>query len=158
MPADMSPDLLAQSLGRTLEEAAFVFAEPACDPPPFVGDVIEARLAYSGAHSGELLLAAPHDLAATLAANLLGEDEGGSSAAGDDLDAVGELLSMIAGSLVLELFGPEAGCQLGLPQARRVSAEEHGLELAGAHAVACLVEEEGRRIDLSVRVEAGAVG
>jgi Chemotaxis phosphatase CheX len=149
MAAELSPALLAQCLARTLEEAAFVFAEPTDDPPPFEGDVIEARLAYSGAHSAELVLAAPHDLAATLAANLLGEEEGGASVTGDDLDALGELLNMIAGSLVLELFGPEAGCKLGLPRVKRVSPTEYGRELARAHAAATLVEEEGRRIDLS---------
>jgi hypothetical protein len=156
MPAEMSPSLLAQSLGHTLEEAAFVFAEVTDDPPPFEGDVIEARLAYSGAHAGELLLASPEGLAATLAANLLGEEEGGASVTGDDLDALGELLNMVAGSLVLELFGPEAGCKLGLPRVRRVSAEEHGRALAKADAVATMVEEEGRRIDLSASITAGA--
>ena len=156
MPAELSPALLAQSLARTLEEAAFVFAESTDDPPPFEGDVIEARLAYSGGHTGELVLASPRDLAATLAANLLGEDEGGASVTGDDLDALGELLNMLAGALVAELFGPEAGCKLGLPHVRSVSAEEHARELAAARAVATLVEEEGRRIDLSATVTAGA--
>lgn len=160
MPSDVPPaafrDLLAQALGRTLEEAAFVFAEPTEDPPPFDDDVIAARLAYSGAHAGELLLASPHALAATLAANLLGEDEGGASVTGDDLDAVGEILNMIAGSLVVELFGPEAGCKLGLPRVERVSSQAYCRELARAHAAASLVEEEGRRIDLSVCVTGGA--
>jgi hypothetical protein len=156
MPAELSPALLAQSLARTLEEAAFVFAEPTEAPPSFEGEVIEARLAYSGGHAGELLLASPPDLAGTLAANLLGEEEGGASVTGDDLDALGEVLNMLAGSLVLELFGPEAGSKLGLPLVRSVSAAEHGRNLAKAHAVATLVEEEGRRIDISVTVTAGA--
>lgn len=156
MPAEISSSLLARNLGQTLEEAAFVFAEAVDDPPPFDDDVITARLSYSGAHAGELLLASPHGLAATLAANLLGEEEGGASVTGDDVDAVGELLNMIAGSLVLDLFGPEAGCKLGLPRVERVSADDYGRELGKAHAVATLVEEEGRRIDLSVRMTAGA--
>ncbi len=160
MPSEIPPaafgDLLGQTLVRTLEEAAFVFAEPTDDPPPFDGDVIAARLTYCGAHAGELLLAAPHDLAATLAANLLGEDEGGASVTGDDLDAVGEILNMVAGSLVVELFGPDAGCKLGLPRARRLASDEYRRDLSGAHASATLVEEEGRRIDLSVCLTGGA--
>jgi len=156
MASELSSELLAQCLVRTLEEAAFVFAEPTGDPPPFEGEVIEARVTYSGGHSGELLLASPHGLAATLAANLLGEDEGGASVTGDDFDALGELLNMVVGSLVLELFGPEAGCKLGLPRVKRVSAQEYGRELGKAHAVATLVEEEGRRIDLSAFITAGA--
>jgi Chemotaxis phosphatase CheX len=160
MPSEIPPaafrELLGQTLARTLEEAAFVFAEPTEDPPPFDADVIAARLAYGGAHSGELLLAAPHDLAATLAANLLGEEEGGASVTGDDLDAVGEILNMIAGAFVLELFGPDVGCKLGLPRVQRLTPEEYRRDLAGAQAAATLVEEEGRRVDLSVRLAAGA--
>lgn len=160
MPSEIPPaafgDLLGQTLVHTLEEAAFVFAEPTEDPPPFDGDVIAARLSYCGAHAGELLLAAPHGLAATLAANLLGEEEGGASVTGDDLDAVGEILNMIAGSLVLELFGPDGGCKLGLPRVQRLTSEEYRRDAASAHAAATLVEEEGRRIDLSVRLTGGA--
>ena len=156
MPNDLSSDLLAQALGQTMEEAAFVFAEATSEPPPFDGDVIEARLTYAGTHAGELLLATPASFAATLAANLLGEDEGGASVTGDDLDAVGELLNMIAGKLVVDLFGPEAPCTLGLPRVERVRAEEHERALATAQAATTMVEEEGRRIDLSARVTGAA--
>ncbi len=155
MPAELSPDLLAQALGHTLEEAAFVFAEATSEPPPFQGEVIEARLAYAGEHAGEFLLASPAGFAATLAANLLGEDEGGASVTGDDLDAVGELLNMIAGKLAVDLFGPDAPCKLGLPRVQRVSPEEHERAVAAARAVATMVDEEGRRIDLSSFVTAG---
>ncbi len=157
MPNDLSSDLLAQALGRTMEDAAFVFAEATSEPPPFDGDVIEARLTYVGTHAGELLLATPATFAATLAANLLGEDEGGASVTGDDLDAVGELLNMIAGKVAVDLFGPDAPCKLGLPRVQRVRAEQHERALATAQAATTMVEEEGRRIDLSACVTSGKV-
>jgi hypothetical protein len=155
MPAEMSPDLLAQHLGAVLEEAAFVFAEASEDAPPFGDDVIEARLAFSGALECELVLASEATFAATLAANLLGEEEGGASVTGDDEDAVGELLNMIAGAVAAELCGPEERCVLGLPRVRRLAAEEYASALEGADAVATMVEEEGRRIDLSASVGGG---
>ena len=156
--ADDVNDMLARALGQVLEEAAFVFAEVTDDPPPLAGPVLQARLAYHGDHAGELTLAAPGELAATLAANLLGEDEGGAETTGDDEDAVGELLNMVAGVLLAELHGPEARCVLGLPRVRRVAPAEHDAAVAQADAVATLVEEEGRRIDLSARFGAAVVG
>ena len=149
-------EILARTLGQVLEEAAFVFAEATDDPPPLAGPVLQARLAYGGEHRGELVLAAPHELAATLAANLLGEDEGGAAMTGDDEDAVGELLNMIAGTLLVELHGPEARCSLGLPRVALVPADQHERELAQADVVASVLEEEGRRIDLSARFGAGS--
>jgi hypothetical protein len=156
MSAELSREMLAEVLGRMLEEAAFLFAESVDDPPPHAGTLIEARLGYLGEHDGELALVAPAGLAATLAANLLGEDEGGASATGDDEDAMGELLNMIAGTLAVELFGEESTCQLGLPRVRRILPEAHERSLAEACAVATLVEEEGRRIDLCAEVRGGA--
>jgi len=148
----LSPEVLGDVLARTLEEAAFVFAESTVAPPPHDDALVEARLAYVGAHRGELALAAPASLAATFAANLLGEDEGGAETTGDDEDAVGEILNMVAGALVVELFGADAPTRLGVPRVRRISAEEHARALRGAAAVATLVEEEGRRVDLSAEV------
>lgn len=151
-----TPELLAQVLGATLEEAAFVFAEAVGDPPPFQGEVIEARLAYHGPGEGELCLAATEGFAATIAANLLGEDEGGAAVVGDDQDAIGELLNMIAGSLVVGLFGTDVPCRLGLPRVRRLPAADYRRSLEGARAVATLMEEEGRRVDLSAHAPGAA--
>jgi len=155
MGADLT-ELLARTLAQVLEEAAFVFAEATDDPAPLSSPVLQARLTYGGDHRGELVLAAPSDLAATLAANLLGEDEGGAAMTGDDADALGELLNMIAGSLLVELHGREARCSLGLPRVALVPAEQHDRDLAQADVIASLLEEEGRRIDLSARFDAGA--
>jgi hypothetical protein len=152
---DIRRELLEEVLVRTLEEAVFVFAEATDEPPPHEGMLVEARLGYAGPEDGELTLVASASLAATLAANLLGEDEGGASTTGDDEDALGELLNMVAGMFVVELFGEGAACELGLPRVRRIAPDSHARALACADAAATLVEEEGRRIDLSA-TRAGA--
>jgi len=156
MAAQLSRELLAEALSRTLEEAAFVFAEDVSAEHDLEGTVIEARLTFSGPKEGELLLSCSDDLAATLAANLLGEDEGGASVVGDDEDALGEMLNMIAGSLVVSLFGEDTTCRLGLPRVKTVSAAEHEEDVARADAAARLLEEEGRRIDLCAFMTAEA--
>jgi len=147
--SEPTAEALAETLGRTLEEAAFIFTEPRDKPGPFPGEVIEARIDYRGPHAGELRLTADGGLASTLAANLLGEEEGEASQARAG-DAVGELLNMVLGAWVLRLFGDEARCALGVPQvARRPAGDGRGqppLPTCAAH----LVEEQGRRIDLAL--------
>jgi CheY-specific phosphatase CheX len=149
--SEPTSELLAETLAGTLEEAAFVFVEPQDSPPPFPAKVLEARIGYSGPSAGELSLVADASMAATLAANLLGEEEGEATASRAS-DALGELLNMVVGSFVLRLFGPEARCKLGVPQVREVGASEHQARLRAAACTAHLIEEEGRRIDLSLAV------
>jgi hypothetical protein len=144
-------ELLAETLGATLEEAAFVFTESADVPPPFRGKTLEARVGYQGPESGELRLVADADLAATLAANLLGEEEGSATAARAG-DAVGELLNMVVGVWVVRLFGEDARCKLGVPRVRELTPAEAVARPATTACAASLVEEEGRRIDLSLTV------
>ena len=150
MPAELSPGLLGDVLGRVLEEAAFVFAEPGEDGPAG-GPLLRAQLRYVGRHAGELSLVTTERFAATMAAAILGEEEGGAELTGDDRDALGEVLNMVAGVLAVELFGDDSRCALGLPAVERVAAETHRQALAAADAVATLVDEGGQRVTLSAR-------
>lgn len=149
---DPSPELLAETLGATLEEAAFIFAEPEERPAPFPGAAFEARIGYRGPASAELRLVADAGLAATLAANLLGEDEGDAAAA-RSADAIGELLNMVVGAWVVRLFGEDARCALGVPRVRPLSAAEAAGSLAGASCAVHLRAEAGRRIDIGLAPE-----
>jgi CheY-specific phosphatase CheX len=149
MTAEPSSELLAQVVGRTLEQAAFVFAERADEAVPFAGTVIQARLGYFGPRTGEIRLATSTAFAATLAANLLGTEPDDPEAAGRDLDAVGELLNMVAGALLCELFGQQTTCRLGIPAVARTSPTAHETAIAGTCQVT-FVDESGHRIDASV--------
>jgi hypothetical protein len=147
---------LAAVIVRTLEDAAFVFATPADEAagepaPPFDGDVVEARLAWSGPRAGELRLAVGRGLAAALAANLLGVDE--APERGEE--ALAELANMAAGALVAELFGAADPPRLSLPRVARRSPAAHAAERREAAVAVALVEEEGRRIEARVVADAG---
>lgn len=156
MPADPSPRLLGEVLARTLEEAAFAFAEASPDLPALAGALLEARLRYVGRHAGELRLVAPERTAAALAASVLGEDGGSLPATIDVRDALGELLNMVAGAVAVELFGRDARCVLGLPQVERTTAEEHERRLGTAAAAVRIQEEGGGRLDLCLHRLAGS--
>jgi hypothetical protein len=156
VPAELSGRLLEGVLRQVLEEAAFVFAEPAAEGPADEGELLEARLRYVARHAGELRLVTSADAAAALAASVLGEEPGGTRPAGQERDLVGELLNMVAGSLAVALFGDGARCALGVPQVTTVTAGAHRRERAAADAVVALVDEAGHRLELTARVLAGA--
>jgi hypothetical protein len=138
---------LAAIVVRTLEDAAFVLAEPAGDAgEPFEGEVLEARLGWGGTDPGELRVAMGPALAASIAANLLGVDEAPERAE----DALGELVNMATGALVAELFGDADPPRLELPRVVRRRAAEHAGERREAAVAVTLVEEEGRRIEARV--------
>jgi len=141
---------LAGVLGRTLDEAAFVFTEAAESPPPFTGSILEARIRYDGPASGELCLATGPELAATLAANLLGAEESEVTPA-LRRDAVGELLNMVVGVFVAEVFGEASRWRLGVPRVRELAAAAYQAGCAEHLCGAQLLEEGGRRIDLGLR-------
>ncbi|HVP68850.1 MAG TPA: chemotaxis protein CheX [Anaeromyxobacteraceae bacterium] len=150
MPAEMSADRLAELVTETLEEAAFVFCEPADPPPPFEGDVLEARLQFSGPSRGELALRASSEFAVGLAANLLGTERGDPEIGARSRDALGEIVNMLAGAVVLELFGPAAQTSIGVPAVKGGATEPPPPEC-----LAHLSTEEGDRLDVWLRPALG---
>jgi len=150
MPAELTPDRLAELAAGTLEEAAFVFTERADPPPPFPGSVLEARLQYDGPSRGEIALRATPEFAAGLAANLLGSEPGDPETARRSADALGEIVNMLAGAVVLELFGPVAQTRIGVPSVR----ECPGAAVPGG-CLTHLTTEEGERLDVCVRPRSG---
>lgn len=147
MPAETHAEALEKVLTRILEDAAFVFAESTPQPPRFEGAVLVARLSYAGPETGEMQIGINPAFAGMLAANLLGTEPGDPLAQNRGFDAVGELLNMVGGMLVPEMFGPAAACRLGVPKVAEVSREEYESRLAGMSCRVSLIEESGQRID-----------
>jgi hypothetical protein len=147
VPAEIAPDRLAELLARTLEEAAFVFTEPADPAPPFDAPVLEARLDFEGPSRGELAMTVTPAFARGLAANLLGLEPGDADIELRAGDALGEIVNMLAGAVVLELFGPAAQSRIGVPSVRQLPEAP----ARGAGASVSLMTEEGERLDAAVR-------
>jgi len=145
--AEIAPERLAELVARTLEDAAFVFTEPADPSAPLEAPALQARLDFEGPSRGELSLTTTPAVARSLAANLLGLEPGDRDIELRAGDALGEIVNMLAGAVVLELFGPEAQTRIGVPAVAELAAPPAG---AGGTAVA-LLTEEGERIDAAVR-------
>jgi hypothetical protein len=143
-------ELLSQVTSQVLEEAAFLFLEPADRPPPFVGELLEGRIRFRGpGGEGELLLATTAEVSESLAANLLGLEPGAEDTAAQARDALGEIVNIIGGALIEQLFG-SAPCSLGLPQVASVEPAVHDRELTASGCAISFLTDEGARIDAAM--------
>lgn len=114
------PEALAATAREILEEAAFVFATPARRECAWPAVVVEAELDFASPAPGRLWLRCPPELGALLAANLMGIDPDDEEAVAQGDAATGELLNIVAGSLLARVFGTRTIVHLGLPRVRRV--------------------------------------
>jgi hypothetical protein len=117
-----TPEMLEDLLGGVLQDAAFVFAEPAKEPEGWSPPVLEAELAFESVRGGSLRLTVPARGAVEIAANMLGVDPTDPEADAQGRAAVAELLDVIGGTFVARFFGTAVPSQLGLPRAEVVEA------------------------------------
>ena len=113
---------LATASTATFEALGLVLpdAEPSAEPlaAPLARGV---RVTFAGPLGGAVTVRVSDDVAATLAANMLGVDvvDGGDPLVRDALvrDALGEMANVICGNVLPELAGRAAVFHLGAPQA-----------------------------------------
>lgn len=73
------------------------------EPAEEDGDLFQASMTFRGAVTGAMTLAAPYGLCLEMAANAIGVDPTDSTAGAKAGDALGEVLNMTCGCLVMEL-------------------------------------------------------
>ncbi|MEW6234412.1 MAG: chemotaxis protein CheX [Candidatus Omnitrophota bacterium] len=101
-----------------LEKFSFMF----CDPVS-VEDIhseethfLRSSLAFSGPRSGVLSMMVPARLGAVIASNVLGTDPDAEDAVYNAQDAINELINLLVGNLLPELFGKNALFDFGIPE------------------------------------------
>ncbi len=109
---------------RIFEEAAFALSEP---PEGGVEQidaerVISGAVDFNGPFSGTLVMVTSKDLAATVAANMLGVDECEAGAEVTPKDALGEILNMICGNLLPAIAG--SGPEFRIEAPREIAAAD----------------------------------
>jgi CheY-specific phosphatase CheX len=111
-------DLVRKVMARVLEDASFVFADdlpPAAQEGVSPENIMGVSLAFSGERTGEFRLWANPSFAALLAANMTGIDADSPLAREKGADALKEMMNIIAGNALTELFGTTAVFDLGIP-------------------------------------------
>lgn len=108
-------ETLVSTASRVFEQAAFMFADvvDTLDCEPTVG----VSLSYDGDNSGSIELWTVRELALTIADNLLGETDSLSEEQlqARESDALKEMLNMIAGNLITDLYGTAPVYNLDIP-------------------------------------------
>lgn len=117
----MNPDFteaLSKVAVRILEEAAFLFSDdlaPA-ERPDHSWQPIGAALEYEGDEdSGRLEVWADLAMVRSLASNMLGLDEEDPESTAHVSDALKELLNMVLGNVLTEVWGTAPVFHLGIP-------------------------------------------
>jgi CheY-specific phosphatase CheX len=146
MSTSVTVETLSEVAAQVLEDVAFVFTEPAQAASPWSGGAIEATLAFSGPEQGALFVRASPGLAALFAANMLGIEIDDPEVTERAKDAVGEMLNVVAGSLVARVFGTSALVHLGVPQVRASTEPDPTLSPFSV----ALMTDEGERLELQI--------
>ena len=148
---DQEQQLLIATVADVCERFAFMFVDAPMDATPeFDADLHRATLAFKGPRQGTLALVAPPDMAHELAGNVLGlmdPDEVTDEVAGQ---ALAELLNIICGELVAELFGKQVVVELGVPEIDHVPAAEVARLTADVNTVRLMVDEESVFVTLAL--------
>ena len=141
MPTETA-ETLASVFCDVLAKMAFMFGDvaDAAELAAPDGELLRTDVEFRGEHSGSLRLAAPAALGPSLAANVLGLDEGDAQAALRAHDALGELLNVTAGHLMTVLAGERAVVDLTAPVTSELTPAEWNTLRAAPGAVGLLVE------------------
>ena len=118
MRSEESSRTVGAVIARVLEDAAFIFTdelEPETHPSAaWTADGVS--LTFSGERSGSFRLWADEGFVSLLAENMLGIVPDDPTAQEKKADAFKELVNIIAGNSLTELFGTTAVFELGIPQ------------------------------------------
>jgi CheY-specific phosphatase CheX len=108
---------LFEVLEHVLEQFAFAFCEivdkdKVSDIPQ---EMIHSSLSFKGPYSGEIALVLSLDLCIELAGNVLGMDPGDEGVEDYGQDSLKELLNVLIGNLLTELYGEDAFFDFATP-------------------------------------------
>ncbi|MGL1935890.1 MAG: chemotaxis protein CheX [Fibrobacterales bacterium] len=114
---------------ETLEGAAFVFTDDFLEEIPEKDWTSKGiKIEFNGAHTGVLHMWTSDELLALFAANMLGVEEESTQNDSVELDAGKEVLNMITGLLITELYGTEGVYNLTIPELIDMSCLDADLE------------------------------
>jgi hypothetical protein len=116
-------DILYRVLEETLENLAFMFAEEVDANEISTADTewVEGTMNFSGdLHNGTLTMIVPNNISNELAGNILGIDDFSEEAAKLGQDSLKEVLNVICGRVLTEIYGEEPLFELSIPELKTI--------------------------------------
>jgi chemotaxis protein CheY-P-specific phosphatase CheC len=118
MPEKKIDSTTAAVISRIIGDAAFMFTDPldsAARPSLSDWKTLGVRLSFSGDIAGDFRLWAPPTLARGIAVNMLGVDQTTQLTDEKLEDALKEIVNIIVGNFITDMYGDEVVSTLGLP-------------------------------------------
>ncbi|MCP4703640.1 MAG: hypothetical protein GY865_03440 [candidate division Zixibacteria bacterium] len=137
-------DVINETVSGVLEQTAFMFPEPAdmASGVPFEDfEYVMVKLNYSGDKVGNVKMMLPVDFCAELSANLLGEDIGDVDPEENNFDSAKELLNIVSGQLLVDLYGDEALFSLTDLEVTKLENEDFFKMIEGTEYHCCMVDD-----------------
>lgn len=110
---------LASTISNVIEELALMMVETP-EQPLRVPQEMTGHIEFTGTVHGRLSATSTKQLGTSLASNLLGLPADDPETSEKALDAFGEMLNIITGNLVTELFGTQHAFSLSIPICRYI--------------------------------------
>ncbi|RKX21045.1 MAG: hypothetical protein DRP51_04825 [Candidatus Zixiibacteriota bacterium] len=137
-------EAINETVSNVLEQTAFMFPE-SIDMASGVAfedfEYILVKLNFSGDKAGEVKMIMPVDFCAELSANLLGEDIGDVDPEENNFDSAKELLNIVSGQLLVNLFGDEVLFNLTDLEMKKLEEEAFFSIIEGCEYHCCMVDE-----------------
>ncbi|MEW5924080.1 MAG: chemotaxis protein CheX [Candidatus Zixiibacteriota bacterium] len=127
MDKQMLENKLEDITMSVLEQAAFIFADPmrSRDNLEFADiRTLQISIDYEGEAHGTLLFIIPEAICSEIHCNMLGENETESMTADCCHDAAKEIINIIGGHFLTEIYGRDAGIRLATPDIREIATDE----------------------------------
>jgi CheY-specific phosphatase CheX len=145
LQAEALRDGLHEAAAEVMEDAAFVFVEPAEEPIAWKSGALDTRITLSGEVEGWIQLRALPEFGLSLAVNLLGCDDPKEEGIAPG-DALAEMLNMVAGVTLEKWFGGGQNVRLSVPATRPSQPAQDAMVAVE------LMSDDGDPIEMSAAV------
>jgi hypothetical protein len=145
---NMTHEQLGATTSQVFADTAFLLTEPTAQWELFLPDAVHASIGFESDGHGRLVLSLPSELARQLAADMLGVEPEDEAAEASAVNAVAEVANVLAGVLMVELFGADGEWQLGLPKIESTAPQGLGCKAA-------LQTDMGQQIQVMLLTDGG---
>ena len=153
MTDQQTPSSVESTFINVVEQLTFMFGEETdCSeievaPEPWV----EARIGFTGDIAGTLAVVVPESLRPEIAANILGLDTEGLDTKEVLDDALGEVLNVVCGHVIMTLAGDHANFDLATPVITQLDRDTLDAYLADTDTTAYLLDDEPLLLSLQLK-------
>lgn len=119
-------EILCDVFVSVVEKLAFMFGDPVPtgELSPDDDDFIQAKMSFSGDHTGWIAVVVPTQMCTEIAANVLGMDEDDEEVLARGTDALKEVLNVTCGHVLTSIAGEQPIFDLSVPVITKMDVDD----------------------------------